>query len=108
MIDRLKFAMNRCCRVTSSVAFLLVCNCSSNDEGVKPGNGHVVHDPVTFEPNDSPETAAPISLGQLIRSSHPAGDPADYFSLPVSANHIYTLQLWFAGYGPASCARRHA
>ena len=51
------------------------------------------HDPVTYEPNDSPSTAAPITLGKEVASGQAVGDLIDYYSLTLDGQRTYTLQL---------------
>jgi hypothetical protein len=53
------------------------------------------HDAVTYEPNNSPSTAAPVELGAVVTSElgTTASDNTDYFSVPVKANTTYILHL---------------
>lgn len=66
------------------------------------GNG-LVQDVATYEPNNSPTTAYPIALGQVINSEltavylpeYPTGteDHFDFFSVPVVAGGVYDLNI---------------
>lgn len=53
------------------------------------------HDPVTYEPNNSPSTAASVALGSSITSElgAPAEDNEDYYQFPVKANTKYIVHL---------------
>lgn len=59
------------------------------------------HDEVSFEPNDTASTAAPIVLGQTVRAEVQAQDATDYYSFPVEPNAQYILTL-----SAASCHGR--
>jgi len=51
------------------------------------------HDKVSYEPNDTPSTAAPIVLGQTIRAEVQAQDATDYYTFAVEPYAQYALTL---------------
>lgn len=53
------------------------------------------HDPVTYEPNNSVSSAAPVELSTVVTSELGAipSDNADYFTFAVKANTTYILHL---------------
>ncbi|MEI9942296.1 MAG: hypothetical protein WDO69_34195 [Pseudomonadota bacterium] len=52
----------------------------------------LVHDPVTYEPNNTLHTAAPIALGADVSATvNTTDDSVDFFQVPVEANVPYVL-----------------
>lgn len=62
---------------------------------VTPSAGSMTQDSVSFEPNETPSTATPISLSTTVQSelSTDISDRYDYFSLPVQNGTNYQLHL---------------
>lgn len=65
------------------------------DVAILPGTDFgLVHDQVTFEPNDSPNLAMPLALGSTVSSEFGSSDDiADVFRVSVVTGTSYTLHL---------------
>jgi len=62
---------------------------------VTPGAGTLTQDPVSFEPNETPNIATPITLSTIFQSelSTDISDRYDYFNVPVQNGVDYQLHL---------------